>query len=68
MNVNKYEKYIVSGELLKLVLELVAIYNKPCVVNNAGTIQRIDYSNEIYGLLGQIYQEMSHEDIKLLRV
>lgn len=67
MNVNKYDKYVVSGEVLKLVLDLIAIYNQPCVVDNAGSIQRVDYSNKIYGLLGQLYQEMSHEDIKKLR-
>ena len=67
MNVNKYEKYVVSGEILKLVLDLIAIYNQPCIVDNAGSIQRLDYSNKIYGLLGQLYQEMSHDDIKKLR-
>ena len=67
MNVNKYDKYIVSGEILRLVLDLIAIYNKPCVVDNSGSIQRLDYSNKIYGLLGQLYQEMSHEDIKRLK-
>lgn len=66
MNVNKYEKYVVSGEILQLVLDLIAIYNMPCIVDNAGAIQRLDHSNKIYGLLGQLYQEMSHEDIKKL--
>ena len=67
MNVNKYEKYVVSGEILKLVLDLIAIYNEPCIVETSGAIQRLDHSNKIYGLLGQLYQEMSHEDIKKLR-
>ena len=67
MNINKYDKYVVSGEILKLVLDLIAIYNEPCIVDNSGSIQRLDHSNKIYGLLGQLYQEMSHEDIKKLR-
>lgn len=67
MNVNKYEKYVVSGEILQLVLNLIDIYNLPCIVDTAGSIQRLDHSNKIYGLLGQLYQEMSHEDIKKLR-
>lgn len=61
---NKYE---VDGAILKLVLDLIAIYNKPCVIDNGGSIQRVDYSNRLYGILGQLYQEMSHQDIKLLR-
>lgn len=65
--INQYYNYEVSGEILKLVIELIAIYNKPCIVDNGGTIQRMDYSNKIYGLLGQLYQEMSHADIKRLK-
>lgn len=67
MKVNKYEKYVISGETLQLVLDLIAIYNMPCIVDTAGAIQRLDHSNKIYGLLGQLYQEMSHDDIKKLR-
>ena len=66
-SINPYYNYEVNGEILKLLLELIAIYNQPCVIDNGGTIQRVDYSNKIYGLLGQLYQEMSHQDIKKLR-
>ena len=59
--------YEVKGSILLLLLDLIAIYNQPCVVDNAGTIQRVDYSNQIYGLLGQLYQELSHQDIKELK-
>lgn len=60
--------YKVKGVVLRLVLELIAIYNQPCVVDTAGTIQRIDYTNKIYGLLGQLYQEMSHQDVARLKL
>jgi len=59
--------YEVKGTVLRLLLDLIAIYNRPCVVDDGGAIQRVDYSNRIYGLLGQLYQEMSHQNIKLIR-
>ena len=33
------EKYEVDGAIILLVSELIAIYNRPCVVDNSGTIQ-----------------------------
>ncbi len=66
MEIKDDEIYNINGVILKLILELIAIYNQPCVVDNGGTIQRVDYSNKIYGLLGQLYQEMYHQDIERL--
>ena len=65
--INRYDKCVVSGEILKLVLDLIAIYNEPCIVDNGGAIQRLDHSNKIYGLLGQLYQEMNHCNIERLK-
>ena len=64
LEVNKYDKYIVNGTVLELVAMLLDIYNKPCVVDDGGSIQRIDYTNKIYGLLGQLYQEIEHGTVE----
>ena len=64
LEVNKYDKYIVNGTVLELVAMLLNIYNEPCVVSDGGSIQRIDYTNKIYGLLGQLYQEIEHGTVE----
>ena len=62
---NKYDiisdgQYIINGETLRLMCYLLEIYEAPCVINEQGNISRLDYSNEIYGLLGQLTQELLH--------
>lgn len=53
-------QYIINGETLRLMFQLLEIYESPCIINERGNISRLDYSNEIYGLLGQLYQEFAH--------